>query len=321
MVKVSVIVPCYNADKYLTKCLQALEKQSYKNFDVYLIDDCSTDGTLALISEYAINSSLAIHCLQNNQNSGPGKSRNYGILESGAEYITFCDSDDWYEEEFLMLMVNAATESDGADIVFCNTFFAYQNGKKKVRRSVKKVSSKNNLLINGIDSLCSMMIKRDLLIATPIPDIRNGEDMAVIPILITNADSFSFVETPIYNYLCRKASLSNAKNSAKVISLLKSFDFIFNNLAEKYAQECEFLGIRNIIYGTLLNLFKNSYDKTKALSILAGFEEKFPTWQRNQYLNELGLIKKVFVKSVSMHSFRAVWILSKLHTLALSFQI
>lgn len=100
MSKVSVIIPCYNAAAYIDRCFKALENQTYKDFDVIVVDDCSTDNSIEIIEKYRATSKLTITIMKNDINSGPAASRNKGIRKSTAEYITFCDSDDWYEKRF-----------------------------------------------------------------------------------------------------------------------------------------------------------------------------------------------------------------------------
>ena len=104
MAAISVIIPCYNAADYIEKALRALEQQTFRDFDVILVDDCSKDDTVDVIKKFADRSNLQIQLLRNEVNSGPGASRNRAIAHSDAEFLCFCDSDDWYEPDYLQLM-------------------------------------------------------------------------------------------------------------------------------------------------------------------------------------------------------------------------
>ena len=92
--KVSVIIPCYNAEAYLRRCLNALEQQKYKDFEVICVDDCSSDDTASIINEFIDRGKISLRYFRNSVNSGPALSRNHGIASATGRYICFCDSDD-----------------------------------------------------------------------------------------------------------------------------------------------------------------------------------------------------------------------------------
>ena len=98
---ISLITPCYNAEKYLAKTFLSLESQSYKNWEWIVIDDCSRDGSLALLQQIG-DKDRRVRIFQNTINSGPSVSRNKGIDEARGEYIAFIDSDDeWFPEKLV----------------------------------------------------------------------------------------------------------------------------------------------------------------------------------------------------------------------------
>ena len=105
MSKISVIIPCYNAEKYIKKCFDGLEKQIFKEFDVIVIDDFSTDNSLNILYKIKQKSKLKIKVIEMKQNVGPGEARNVGIKASDSEYLAFCDSDDYYEENFYIAYI------------------------------------------------------------------------------------------------------------------------------------------------------------------------------------------------------------------------
>ena len=88
MNKITVVIPCYNAEQYIDKCVTSLLKQTNQNFDVIFIDDSSKDKTVEKLENIALNCNLNIRILKNEKNSGPAYSRNRGILSTSTEYIT-----------------------------------------------------------------------------------------------------------------------------------------------------------------------------------------------------------------------------------------
>ena len=316
---VSVIIPCYNASSYIQKCLQALEEQSFRDFEVIIVDDCSTDETTYCIEKYLENSNLILRYLRNERNMGPSITRKKGIDVSTSKYIAFCDSDDWYEPNYLELMVQKASVND-ADMVFCGyQTVSVKNGKvKKNSHLLPKIPSQlsiENVLQLPIDSLWVTMVKRSIIEGISFPNLRNGEDMAILPVMITKSESFGVVNQCLYNYLYRENSASMKSNDKVVQALIKSFAYVEANISEQYREQLEIIGVRNLIYGGLLNLFKYSYNIGKAKEILSDFESKYPVWKGNRFIKELPVYKRIFLKFADKKIFVGLKILSIIHSL------
>lgn len=99
MTKVSIIVPVYNVEKYLKRCLDSLVNQTLKDIEIICVNDGSTDGSLAILDEYVRNDDRIV--VINQENSGQSVARNRGIDVAKGEYIGFVDSDDWVSEDYL----------------------------------------------------------------------------------------------------------------------------------------------------------------------------------------------------------------------------
>ena len=316
--KISVIVPCYNAEQYIPHCLVALSNQTFRDFEVICINDSSTDGTERVIQEFATESSIPIKCITNEVNLGPAMSRNIAIENSHGEYICFCDSDDWYDDDFLNRMVSEA-ESNDSDIVFCGHKLIVEASGRIIEHplelDIDVRMDKRKLLVSSVDSLWAMMVRRTIISQVNIPDIRVAEDMAVIPVLISHAERFGVVKDCIYNYLARpgSASMIFKEDADGSIPGLISFSFIRCSLPEKYGTEVEFLGARNLIYGALLTIFTHSYNIGRAERILWEFEKVCPNWINNPYLKTLSYAKRVFLICAHNRCFRALRLLSRIH--------
>ncbi len=314
---ISVVIPCYNAADYIEKCLTALDRQSFKDFQAILIDDCSTDNTFEVIERFRSSHDLDLICVRNEENSGPAKSRNRGIALSTSKYVAFCDSDDWYEENYLQLMAEEAKRKN-ADMVFCNSQKVLMNGSVVKIDNIGEISdtaTTKDVLAMGIDALWCLMAKRSIIVDTPQPDLRNGEDMAVIPLLIMRSEKFGLVREHIYNYLCRPGSLSLSASEKVVRSLELSFEYIYGHQVSGYETEVEFVGVKNVVYGALLNYFKCASKRSEAKEILCRFEEKYPKWYKNKYIKSLNMYKRVFVWFAKRRFFVGIKILSHIHKL------
>ena len=115
--KITVVIPCYNAEKYIVKCFDKLNEQTYRDFDVVIVDDCSTDRSYEKILSVKDNYDFNVSVVKNEKNSGPAISRNVGVKIADGEYIAFCDSDDYYEPNFLEIMLSELIDND-AELAF-----------------------------------------------------------------------------------------------------------------------------------------------------------------------------------------------------------
>ena len=111
---VSIVTPCYNASKYIKACVESVKHQTYTNWEMIIIDDCSYDNSVVVVeSLIKCNPNLKIKLLKNKVNSGPAKSRNEGIKISNGSYLTFIDADDLWDVNFLETMLQVIQQSFG----------------------------------------------------------------------------------------------------------------------------------------------------------------------------------------------------------------
>lgn len=315
MPKVSVIIPLYKSEKYIDTCLTSLATQTYKDFDIILVDDCSPDNSVnvaeSVVRKIGMNNVTIIH---NEKNLGPSKTRANGIAYSQSEYIAFCDSDDFFEKEHLQLMIEAS-DSYTNDIVFCSYNSVYSSGNKVMHDMVSKIknSPKNEILAHGTDSLCCILVRRSILDGIDFPDIRNGEDMSIIPLIIARSEKFGYVDAPIYNYVYHENSLSKKPNPEIVNVLETSFAYIVTHLGNDYPMETEYLGIKNLLYGAMLNLLKTPKSIGKAKQFYESFSARYPNWRNNKYYRFLPKHKKIYLGVLSKRLFVGCRILSIFH--------
>lgn len=316
MAEISIIIPCYNASNYIKKCLDSIERQSYRDFDVHLVDDCSSDNTVDVLKNIASNYRYSIFIHQNQVNKGPSLSRLVGIRSSNAKYLAFCDSDDVIERDFLLKLFEKIQE--GNKIAFCNYYVVHSNGKKSERTwfSPKEQLNIRRLIATGPDSMCCLLIEKKIFENIEFPDLRNGEDMALVPVLISKANKIGYVNDCLYNYMYRRNSLSKSIDSELSKSLLTSFNYIQENISKEYKTETEFLGIRNYLYGSLINMFKiNNINNELVMETLYKFERMHPNWANNKYFNCLPIYKKIFLFFVKKRKFLLCRLLAKLHSI------
>lgn len=304
---VTIVIPCYNVAKYIKRCIDSLVGQSFQKFKVILIDDKSTDDTYQYLLQLQATSRLDIMVLQNSCNSGPAVSRNKGIFEADTKYITFCDSDDWYEPDFLKTMVSLL-EDNAADMAFCGYKVVDEHGNSQSRPVYNRsgLISREEAFCLDADSLCMLMVKTDIMKDTLLPDLRNGEDVATVPLLMAKANRYAATVSCLYNYFRRSDSASERPTMKAVESLVCSYRYVQENFPDEYIKEKEFLGIKNLLYSTIITLFSCSNDKRTAKELLNEFETIYPNWKNNPYITSLRIYKKVILRMVSLKLFGVV---------------
>lgn len=325
MTKISVIIPCYNSFKFMNKGLLSLQNQSFKDFEVIFIDDCSTDGTYEKLNKYLNNTDLKWTLIRNDHNSGPGVSRNKGIEISESRFVTFMDSDDWYESDFLEQMYITALENN-AEIVMCDYFRQYSNGKQKEMKPTigfNKNMTKADFLAKSFDSLCCMLIEKKLFDGIKMPSQFNAEDVAIIPVLICKSKALSFVSKPLYNYFYREGSLSTSidKNNKIEESIIRAYEYICTNILNEFREEIEFIGIKNILYGSIVYALQNKKSKKEINKIISDFEQNHPNWYNNKYIDNLPKAKKIFIRFVMNRNYYFLRLLSGIRTFMFKIKI
>lgn len=308
---VTIVIPCYNVAKYIKRCIDSLVGQSFQKFKVILVDDKSTDDTYQYLLQLQATSGLDIMVLQNSCNSGPAVSRNNGILKADTKYITFCDSDDWYEPDFLKTMVSLL-EDNAADMAFCGYKVVDEHGKSQSRPVYNRsgLISREEAFCLDADSLCMLMVKTDIMKDTLLPDLRNGEDVATVPLLMAKANRYAATVSCLYNYFRRSDSASERPTMKAVESLVCSYQYVQKNFPDKYIKEKEFLGIKNLLYSTMITLFSCSNNRHMAKSLLQEFEDIYPNWKNNTYIASLRGYKKIVLQFLYYRFFLGVKFIS-----------
>ena len=134
MAKYSIITPQFNSFELMDKYFDSLLNQTLKDFEVVIVDDCSTDGSWKKLQEYVRQSPLQITLLQAEKNSGPGNARNMGIEVAKGEWITFVDNDDWVARD-LLEKIDAVIKKEKVNCVIYD-YYAWLDGNTSISRSM-----------------------------------------------------------------------------------------------------------------------------------------------------------------------------------------
>lgn len=314
--KISFVIPAYNCAATIQRVFDSIERQSDKDIEVLVIDDCSTDDSKEVIASYIKKSNIDIKLLSTGVNSGPAVARNIGISKASGDYICFIDSDDYISEEYTNELHRLIIR-DLSDLIYfgCNQII----GKKNIIGKQRKFANKEEFIALSSGSLCMFAFKRDLLLKFPAPHINNAEDIAIIPLIISYANKISFSSKNLYYYIHNNKSLSCTHSPKVTYNFVKSFDYTLSSLNPPYNKGIEFHGIKTLLYGAILNGVKAKMAHNELREIIDSFEKDFPNWKDNKYISSYSFRKRLFLKLVSRRNFFLIKLYTNIHSLLLKY--
>lgn len=229
MPKVSVIVPIYNVEKYLERCLESLVKQTFQDIEIICVNDCSLDNSQKIIEKYKERYPQMIKLVINQKNCGLGKSRERGIQEALGTYIMCVDSDDYVDEDWVEEYVSAIESENDLDMVIGG----YLNTTET--KEVPQEAPNNKYALYMCVSACCRIYRKSFLIKNNISfgGIRRSEDCFwTIQIAIHNP-RYLIIDNVGYHYCINSSSITrgvNKKNNQIESELDKLHEAIFQTI-------------------------------------------------------------------------------------------
>ncbi|WP_300629676.1 glycosyltransferase family 2 protein [uncultured Thomasclavelia sp.] len=267
----SIIIPAYNIESYIGRCLESLIIQTYKNLEIIVVDDGSKDNTLSIIKEYC-NKDNRINVIHK-KNEGVSVARLTGMKKANGEYIGFVDGDDIVEKDMFEFLMNNAKKY-GADISHCGYVMDFPDGHSDYYYNTGKIIIQNNFkglkdLLEGKfvePGLCNKIYKKTLIetyIRQNVMDysIKNLEDLLVNYYLFKEAKLSIYEDRCKYHYTLRKSSAATNISRNKIIDPIKVFKSILNdNKSNNYLYNIVY---RRYIAMLISNATNNPYKDLK----------------------------------------------------------
>lgn len=281
MVKVSVIIPAYNVEEYIEKSINSILNQTFKDIEILVINDGSTDGTLKVLNSICENNTNIV--LIDKKNEGVSEARNVGVSMARGEYIYFVDADDWLHERAIEVLYNKAKEKN-TDILCFNFYKVLENRLIKEKGCSVELNTIQGeaflrlcLLGKVMPSLCTKFIKSDFIKENNIKcpkSIGYGEDLVTTINLAYNAKIVGYIDEYLYYYLYRLSSVSNSNNK-KRLDIKEALNFIEKFLKDKnvyynYREEFEYIEYLHSYHNAVIdsstidNFHKELYFEYKA---------------------------------------------------------
>ena len=262
-IAVSVIIPMYNVEKYIKQCLESVAAQTFKNYEVIVVDDCSTDNSVKMVESLKADFEGRLQLIKMKKNNGsPGFPRNKGIKLAKGKYIVFLDSDDLFIDTALEELFNLAEETQ-ADVLHANQFITSTDGSEEFTvntpvgldswedsEPVKKLTNVSNKLEDRIKAFCNKefiwscwnkCFRRDFLVNNKIEfaTMTYSEDMPLCFKALCLAKKYVRIPNVFYMYRYRQGSIQHRNVTAEqlikmylavIIEGTKIFDSFMNKI-------------------------------------------------------------------------------------------
>lgn len=298
MAKVSVIIPVYNAEKYLNQCISSIANQTMKDIEIIAINDGSTDNSLNVLDELSqrYKGKLKIYT---KENGGAGSARNIGIENANGEFIKFVDADDYLKVDILEKMYNIAKEYD-VSLVRGNhqTILGPIKMEDKCSWSDIKGSQiidlrKNkDYIVTETPGIGNKLISRALIGDLRFPETK-WEDLAVIPVVIASSEKLFHLDEPVYNYRVNmnttiKDFIDKIPNILDIIKCVENIETQMKErgLSEEYKSQIESLYVLHTLFrvenAMIWVNFPRKNKKIVVSSLLGILDAKYPNWQENK---------------------------------------
>lgn len=237
--KVSVIIPVYNCEKYISECLESVLNQTYTNIEILIVNDGSTDRSEEIVNKYKEKDNRIVYYSQ--ENSGPSEARNKGILNSTGEYLVFIDSDDTVNKYYIEFLIKKMI-STGSDLVCCG----YKDISEYGVLDYTDFDFDNNVSVHAfMDMVCrgtggvlwSKMYKKEIIINHSLRMDKNifmCEDLIFVLQYVSHCTLFSAIKEYSYNY--NRLNQSSISSNISIdyiqnyINVFKKMEIIFNSV-------------------------------------------------------------------------------------------
>lgn len=312
---ISIIIPVYNMEKYLAKCLDTVVNQSYTNLEILLIDDGSIDASSQICKEYLKKDNRIKYYKK--KNGGLSSARNFGLDKCNGDYIGFVDSDDVIHKDMFSILYNNIKVTN-SDLSICEVTRFNENPEFKVIDSYKTYSKQEVLKIILEDiKICNFAVnklyKRDIIKDIRYPIGKVQEDVGTTYKYIMNAKKIVYTESKLYGYYSRSNSISKSINKKFVYDYFEMIEKRAIDLKEYDIDDYLDLNKVNVILGMFINLSMNKSllidkelkdymtKKRRELRILHKKTRKNNTTRHNILISILLFNKEIFLLVMKLY--------------------
>lgn len=303
---ITIVVPCYNVEKYVEKCVDSILNQTYKNLEVILVEDCSTDNTYSVIKKYP-KLDKRVKVIKNEKNGGLSFSRNAGIKAANGNYIGFIDSDDYVNETFYEGLMNAI-KKEKAEVAICDIRVIYEDidTQQLVTAFSNEEFNLRNVINSGLAaSACNKLFKKELIEEYLFEVGKLNEDIAVVIPALINAKAIAYSPESYYYYIQRNGSIQNSSFSDRRFDIFFGVETTLERIKKNKNYE---LLKDDLVYNQLIAMFlfvipkeKNKKRRKEILKKYDNLTRKYNIRKNKnlqEFLEECGSKHRLYYKTL-----------------------
>lgn len=299
MPKVSAVIPVYNVEKFIRRCIESIQQQTMNDIELIVVNDCTPDDSMAIVEELA-KEDQRIRIFNYDKNRGPMCARETGYMAATGDYITFCDGDDYLPKDALETLYNEAIKT-GADIVSGQIVYVSGDGRETIWESSLPYGNdaenvyKALLRHKYIHNLCGKLFKASLLqnfAYKTYEHATNGEDACLFYQVVQYVNKVMHIDNPVYYYVQNIESSTQKRLNENAVRSICISNMITVQTVSNYSELRENLnrGVTN----SLCRLYANGYHHDTKLNFLIkayGLERWTSCYFVIRYLNYVEFAK------------------------------
>lgn len=304
MTKISIIIPVYNGEKYIKKCLDSIKSQTFQDYEVLIINDGSKDNTKKIIETYLEDDRFKLY---NRTNHGIGSSRNFGIEKSKGNYICFIDSDDYVHLNYLEKLYTKIN-SDKLDMVVCN--YIELNEELNIEKKVKinefantTINKNPELLLEINKSPWNKIYKKNIIKNIKFPENLKYEDTEFLLKVMKNA-KIGYINEYLNYYIIHSNSETTTmdKRVFDILTIIKNIRDFYENSNSDVKEYINRMTLQILTTYTI----QQKYQKDKKLAnkfinnAFEYIEDNIPNYKQNEYFKSLNKIKSLIKKNKNL---------------------
>ncbi len=302
--KISLIIPVYNVEDYLERCLKSVEAQTYTDSEVIIVNDGSTDNSYKIIDDYvARNSNFSTYKIEN---SGLGGARNYGLTKATGDYVVFLDSDDYISADCLEKFATAA-EKENSDIVVCTSYDVTEDGSiishstNNIERGTVNLFDTPKLMLNR-QCAWAKMYRSTLFEGLSYEGRAWYEDLRLTSKLYLKSDRITYIPDALFFYVQRAGSIMNNSNIVRNLEIIDAFEDVISyfkqkGVYDKIKEEIAYLAVDHIAVAAITRVVQSkAKDKKSVIQKLEEYLSSFDGLYNNKYMSCLTSNKKLILQ-------------------------
>ena len=302
--KISIIVPVYNVEKYLEKCLNSLVNQTLSDIEIIVVNDGSPDNSQEIINRYtSLYPGKVISLIK--ENGGLSDARNFALPYCRGEYIGFVDSDDYVDINMYQLLYSAAIKSN-ADMVMCDYYMVYPD--RTITKKARKYNNAKEMFFDALAAAWNKIYRKTIINEHNIcfPKGINFEDTEFYCKIIPYIKVSEYVPEPLVYYIQREGSIANTVSGPKTMHMAHIWQNILNyytdnGFYDEYGNELMYFATR-VLFGSHFERISRIRPRQErniyANETLSLINQLFPQWRKNPYLKKTTL-RNIYYKSIN----------------------